>query len=193
MHSRWVSRPLLAAAALAFCASGLFAQHVVHAVTGAVAKVDAGAKTIAIKTADGSEEVFKYTEKTSVRDATAAKDATKTAAVDTYMAGKEGTHVVVRYIGKGADKTAIGIKDFGKDTLKVSKGTVTKVDQAAHTVGIKTEDGAEATYRFSKDAAVDTEHGVVEGTKYTAKEGDKVVVHYSEEAGHKVVHFLKHI
>lgn len=193
MHSKLLSRMFVLIAVLSFCAAGLRAQHVVHAVTGAVTKVDATAKTIAVKTADGSEEVFKYTEKTSVRGAKSAGDATKTAAVDTYMAGKEGTQVVVRYVGKGADKTAIGVKDFGKDTLKVSKGTVTKVDHAAHTVGIKTEDGTEATYRVSKDAAVDTEHGVVEGAKYSAKEGDHIVVHYSEEAGHKVVHFLKHV
>jgi len=193
MYSKLVSKLFFLAIAFGFAASGVRAQHVVHAVTGAVSKVDAGAKTIAVITADGSEEVFKYTEKTSVRGATAAADAAKTGAVDTYMAGKEGTHVVVRYVGKGGDKTAIGIKDLGKDTLKVSKGTVTKVDQAAHTVAIKTDDGAETTFRLSKDAAVDTEHGVVEGTKYTAKEGDHVVVHYSEDAGHKVAHFLKHI
>ena len=193
MHSRLVSKLFVLAAALAFSASGLLAQHVVHAVTRAVSNVDASAKIIAVKTADSGEEVFKYTEKTSVRGATAAGNAAKIAAVDTYMAGKEGTHMVVRYVGKGADKTASGIKDFGQDSLKVSKGTVTHVDQAAHTVGIKTEDGVEATYRLSKYAAVDTEHGVVEGTKYTAKEGDHVVVHYSEGAARKVVHSLKHI
>ena len=193
MHSKVFLRTFVFVAAMGVCTTALSAQHVVHAVTGAVSKVDASAKTIAVKTADGTEEVFKYTAKTGIRGATDTKDAAKTGAVDTYMAGKEGTHVVVRYLGKGTDKTAIGIKDFGKDTLKVSTGTVTHVDQAAHTVGIKTEDGAEATYRVSKDAAVDTEHGVVEGAKYTAKEGDHIVVHYSDDAGHKVVHFLKHI
>lgn len=98
----------------------------------------------------------------------------------------------MRYVGKGTEKTAIGIKDFGKDKLKVSKGTVTKADHAAHTIAVKTEDGTEVTYRLTKDAVVDTEHGVVEGAKFTAKEGDHVVVHYSEDAEHKVVHFLKH-
>lgn len=38
---------------------------------------------------------------------------------------------------------------------------------------------------------IDTEHGVVKSTQYVAKEGDKVVVHYSEDAGKKVVHFFK--
>lgn len=193
MHSRSISRLVVLAVVLGLCAYSLPAQHVVHAVTGAVTKVDAGAKTIAVKTADGTEEVFKYTAKTSVHGATAAADAIKTGALDTYMAGKEGTHVVLRYVGKGADKTAIGVKDFGKDSLKVRKGTVTKVDHAAHTVGIKTAEGTEVTYHLSKDAAIDTEHGVVDGAKFTAKEGDHVVVHYSEDAGHKVVHFLKHI
>jgi hypothetical protein len=56
---------------------------------------------------------------------------------------------------------------------------------------VKTEDGVETTYSLSRDAAVDTEKGVVKGTDYTAKEGDKVVVHYSEDAGKKVVHFFK--
>lgn len=145
MHSRLVAKPFVLAAALAFGASGLLAQHVVHAVTGAVSNVDAGAKTIAVKTADGGEEVFKYTEKTSVRGATAAGNAAKTAALDTYVAGKGGTHVVVRYVGEGADRPAIGIKDFGKDSLKVSKGTVTHVGPGRSHRGIKTEDGAEAT------------------------------------------------
>ena len=63
------------------------------------------------------------------------------------------------------------------------------MDHAAHTVGTKTEDGAEVTYGLSKDAAVDTEHGVMEGAKYTAKGGDHVVVHYSEDAEHKVIRF----
>jgi len=192
MPSRLLSKLFVLAVALAFCAAGLRAQHVTHAISGALTKVDAGAKTIAVKTADGSEEVFKYTDKTMVRDAKAGEDAAKTVAVETYMAGKEGTHVVVRYVGKGTEKTAIGIKDFGKDTLKVSKGTVTKVDHAAHTIAVKTEDGTEVTYRLTKDAVVDTERGVVEGAKFTAKEGDHVVVHYSEDAEHKVVHFLKH-
>ena len=70
---------------------------------------------------------------------------------------------------------------------------VSKVDKAGRTVAIKTEDGTEETYHISKDAAVDTEHGVVDGARFTAKEGDKLVFHYGEEAGDKAVHFVKKI
>lgn len=187
---KWMRKVLLI-----LCTTAVFSMaydsDVVHAVSGAVTKVDKEAKTIGVKTADDAEHVFHYTEKTAIRGAHATAKGAKAGALDTYFAGKEGTHVIVRYTEKGADKTASSVDDFGKDGLKVSEGTVTKVDKAGHTVAIKTEDGAETTYDWGKDATIDTEHGVVKSTQYVAKEGDKVVVHYSEDAGKKVVHFFK--
>jgi hypothetical protein len=50
------------------------AQGVVHAVAGAVTRVDSGGKTLAVKTADGTEEVFKWA-KTSIRRAKEADHA----------------------------------------------------------------------------------------------------------------------
>jgi hypothetical protein len=187
---KWMSKVLLILCATAVV-SFAFDTDVVHAVSGAVTKIDTDGKTIAVKTADGTEHVFHYTEKTTVRGARDAGKDAKAGAVDIYFKGKEGTHVVVRYTEKGADKTAASVDDFGKDTMKVSEGTITKVNKAAHTVSIKTEDGAETTYNWSKDATIDTEHGVVNSSQYVAKEGDKVVVHYTEDAGKKVVHFFK--
>ncbi|MGO9126160.1 MAG: hypothetical protein ACLP6G_14890 [Terriglobales bacterium] len=165
------------------------ALALVHATEGVVTRVDSAAKKIAVKTADGTEEVFKFTGKTAMR----ATKGVKTGAVDTYLAGKEGTHVVIHYTEEGADKTAVAVEDFGKDTVKVSKGTITDLDKAGHTVTVKTEDGSEQTYHVAKDAAVDTEHGVVKGTEYAARKGEKVSVHYTEEAGQKIAHFIKHM
>lgn len=186
---KWAGKVLLILCVIT--ALGYADTDVVHAVSGAMSKIDKDAKTIAVKTADGTEHVFHYSEKTTVRAARGTAKGVKTGAVDTYFAGKEGTHVVVRYTEKGADKTAASVDDFGKDTMKVSEGTVTKVDKAAHTVSVKTEDGAETTYDWGKDATIDTEHGVVKSSQFVAKEGDKVVVHYTEDAGKKVVHFFK--
>lgn len=117
--------------------------------------------------------------------------AAKSGALDTYFAGKEGTQVIVRYTVKGADKTASSVDDYGKDAFKVGRGTITKLDKGAHTIAIKSDDGVESTYDLTKDAAVDTEQGVVKGTEYTAKEGDKVVVHYTEDAVRKSSGFSK--
>lgn len=168
-----------------------FGQDVVHAVAGAVTKVDKVAKTIVVKTTDGTEEVFNYSEHTAVRDSREVAHTAKMGVVDTYFATKQGTRVVVRYTGKGAEKTATLVEDFGKDTLKAGRGTVTHVDRAAQTVTVKTDDGAEATYKLGAEGVVETDHGVVKASRYLAKEGDKVVVHYTEDAGEKVVRFFK--
>jgi len=150
-------------------------EDVVHAVSGAVTKIDSAAKTVAIKTADGTEHVFKVSEKA------------------TSSGIKEGSHVVVHYTEKGGEKTAVAFKDLGKGTVKVSDGTVTHVDSAARTITVKTEKGGEDTFHVAKDASVDTEHGVVKGSEYTAKEGEKVTVHYTETAGKKIAHFIGHV
>lgn len=171
--------------------SSAYAQDAIHAVVGAVTKVDKTTKTLAIKTADGSEQVFKYTERTAIRDSRATSKAAKMGALDTYFAGRDGARVVVRYMGKGADQTATVVEDFGKDTLKGGKATVTKVDRAARTVSVRTEDGAEHTFQLGSQAIVETDHGVVRGSRYAFKEGDKVIVHYTESEGGKVVHFFK--
>jgi len=188
--TKTISKALLLMCALALAGSAL-AQDVVHAVAGAVTRVDKAGKTVAIKTADGSEQVFRFTEHTAIRTSVAAAKGAKMGALDTYFAGKEGTRVVVRYMGKGADKTATLVEDFGKDALKTGKGTVTHVDKAARTVSVKTESGAEETYKLGSEAVVETDHGVVRGSRYLAKEGDKVAVHYTEQEGTKVVRFLQ--
>ncbi len=58
---------------------------------------------------------------------------------------------------------------------------------------IKSEDGTEATCHVAKDATIDTERGVVKGSELAAKNGEKVTVHYSEDAGEKLVHLLRHV
>jgi hypothetical protein len=45
----------------------------------------------------------------------------------------------------------------------------------------------------SKISALDGGHGIVKGSEWTAKEGDKVTVHYTEEGGKKLVHLFKPI
>lgn len=188
MRLNIASRVFLVAA----LAAVLPAMAMEHALTGTVTKVDSAAKTIAVKTADGAEHVFNFTEHTAVRGAQEIGHGARTAAVDSYLAGKEGTHVVVHYTSEGAQETAIGVDDLGKGTVKAAKGTVTGVDKAGHTMTVKTESGAEETYHVAKDAAVDTKDGVAKGSEY-AEKGAKVTVHYTEEGGQKVVHFIKNL
>ena len=61
-------------AVLCFAAISVVAQSSTNVVTGTIGKVDSGAKTIAVKTADGTVETVKFTEKTTVHG---LKDAAK--------------------------------------------------------------------------------------------------------------------
>lgn len=83
------------------------ADDLTHMVSGVVKHVDKDSKTMVVKTADGTEHTIKYTDKTAIEG---AKDASGDV--------KEGAHVSVKYTEEGGEKTAIGVKDLGKDVDK---------------------------------------------------------------------------
>jgi hypothetical protein len=111
-HAKKISSLLAALLLFATVAlTGAIAQDLVHAISGVVKDVDKGTKTVVIKTADGTDHTFKYTAKTTVAGVTDAGKGVDTAATDTALAAKKGAKVTVEYTGKGAQKTATGIKD----------------------------------------------------------------------------------
>jgi hypothetical protein len=144
-------------------------------VTGTIEKVDSGAKTIAVKTADGTVETVKFTEKTSVHG---LKDAAK----GTDLAGKEGGHVIVHTVGEGSEKTAHSVEWVGDKTVHTTEGTVEDVGEGSKTVAVKTADGTKETFVVAG-----------RGTAAAAKKGEHVTVYYTEEAGKKIAHVFKHL
>jgi hypothetical protein len=165
---------------MSFAAIALFAaDDVVTAVEGTVKKVDAGTKTVVVATADGTEHTVHVVSKTAVH----GWDATEAGAKDGMHGVKEGSHVVVHYTVKGTEKTAQEMDRIGDGGLKVTEGTVSKIDRGTKTLAVKTADGAEATYRITDHAVVDTGKGI--------EKAAKVTVYYTEEGGKKVVHFFK--
>jgi hypothetical protein len=165
---------------MSFAAITMFAaDDVVTAVEGTVKKVDAGTKTVVVKTGDGTEQTVHFVSKTAVH----GWDAADAGAKDGMHGVKEGSHVVVHYTVKGTDKTAQEVDRIGDGGLKVSEGTVSKIDRGTKTLAVKTADGAEATYRITDHAVVDTGKGI--------EKASKVTVYYTEEGGKKVVHFFK--
>ena len=96
--------------AIASCQAALGQDDVIHIVSGVVKHVDRDAKAIVVKADDGVEHTVKWTDKT-------AWEATK----ESGKGIKEGSKVAVKYTEKGGEKTAVGIKDVGKDTAKPVK------------------------------------------------------------------------
>jgi VCBS repeat-containing protein len=152
------------------------AQDVVSIVHGTIKKVDSATKTIVVKTADGTEHTIKVTGQTTYKGTKEGLDGLK-----------EGTEVVARTTGKGIDETGVEIGKISKDSVKVTKGTIVKVDQGAKTVVVKTADGTEKTFEFTETAGKDMGKAVGAGTE----KGAKVTVYYTEETGKKIAHFFE--
>lgn len=168
---------------LPFAMVAFAAQDVVSAVEGTVEKVDAGTKTLIVKTADGAEHTFHFVSRTAVH----GTETTAKGSKDAFHGLKEGSAVGVHYTAKAGRETAEEVDQIGKDGLKVTEGTVSHIDRGGKTIAIKTADGAEETYHLAGRAAKDTGKDVGEA----AEKSGKVTVYYTEEAGHKVAHFFK--
>jgi hypothetical protein len=151
------------------------AQDVVSVVHGTIKKVDHGTKTIVVKTADGTEHTIKVTGDTTYKGTKQGFDDLK-----------EGTEVVARTTGKGLDETGVEIGKIGKGSVKVTKGTIVKVDNGTKTVVVKTADGTEKTFDFTETGGKDIGKAVGAGTE----KGAKVTVYYTEESGKKIAHFF---
>src|ERR1700692_4884065 len=88
---------------MSFTAIAIFAaDDVVTAVEGTVKKVDAGTKTVVVKTADGTEHTLHVVKKTTVH----GWNAPEAAAKDGMHGVKEGSTVLVHYTVKGTEKSA---------------------------------------------------------------------------------------
>src|SRR5215469_13244870 len=115
MSLRFKVRSALLAALLAITSTFVWSasaqDDAVHLISGFVKHVDKGAKTVVIKTADGTEQTVKYTDKTVVEGTKDAGKGVAKGSTDAYLAGKTGANVTVKYVDKGADKTAVAVKD----------------------------------------------------------------------------------
>ena len=173
-------RLLQTLALLALPISLCFAADVVTAIHGTVTKVDSAAKTVVVKTEDGTEQMLHFVNKTVVHG-------TEAGAKDTFKGVKEGSEVVAHYTTKGTAKTAVEVDRLGKEGLKETEGTVSEIDRGAKTIAVKTADGTVQTFKMADRATEDAGKKVGKATVKSAK----VTVYYTEEAGKKIAHFFE--
>ena len=166
---------------------GCFAGAVeeVTATHGVITKIDKAAKTLAIKTEDGTEHVIHWTKDTAVHGARAADVAAK----DSWHGLKEGSEVVAHSTKRGTEDTAVEVDKLGDHGLHKTEGTLKEVDRGGKKLVIETADGAEHTFKLTGHAAADAGTDVAGSTE----KGTKVVVYSTEVAGKKVAHFFAKI
>lgn len=169
---------VLSMASLAYAA-----EDVVSAVHGVIKKIDPVAKTIVVKTADGTEHSLHFLDKTAVHGAKASAEVSE----DSWHGLEKGTEVVAHYTKRGSEDTAVEIDKVGHDGLKTSEGTIKDFDRDGKKLVVKGSDGVESTFRLTDHAAKDAGKDMAEGTE----KGAKVTVYYSEDAGKKVAHFFE--
>jgi hypothetical protein len=178
--SHWLKRFLLLALISSAC-STIYAQKIVHGVSGEVTAVNPADDTITVKTTDGSDWVFKYQK--------GAKDV-RAGTIEPYDFNKIGDHVVAYYVDQGfVNRTIVALKDFGTSQLETASGSVIRTKH--HEITVQTDKGATETFEISKDASAETPGGVVSGFKFDVDPGTKVTVRYTEEGGRMIAQFIR--
>jgi hypothetical protein len=175
----------LAVLVLSLVAIAFAVEDVVTATHGVVTKIDQAGKTIAVKTADGSEHVFDLGKNVTVHGAKASEDAAK----DSWHGLKEGSEVVVHSTKVGAKDTAVEVDKIGDTGLKKTEGSIKEIDRGGKKLVVESADGTEHAFTLTGHAAADGGKDIGAGTE----KGTKVVVYSSERAGKSVAHFFEKI
>lgn len=150
------------------------AQEVVHALVGTASSIDPAAKTITVKTDDGSESIFKDLINSNTRiefDKNVRKDAIT---ADEFR--KSGAHVIVYYFGMGNMRTVVALRNLGPGPFTKSIGTVVRFEGREHSFSIKEGSGKVESFKITSDTVAETDTGAIEGLKLRPQDGDLVRV-----------------
>jgi hypothetical protein len=169
---------------VAICsAAALDAQQppAIQGVTGTIA-TDATTKDehkvankIVVKTEDGVEHVFGSAKDLLVHGGKDLSDL------------KPGTTVVVHYTSDAAGELAQEVDRVGTNGLSVTEGMVTKINRGKKEIQIRYDNGKIETLALTAHAAVDGNYDFRDVPPGTTR----VVVYYSEDAGHKIAHYFR--
>lgn len=164
----------LSAICLSLATPFAMAQERIHAVSGTVTSINPKIGMIEIDTDDGSSGHFKWTKHQEASfdfDKDLKADATDP---DKFTA--TGAHVILYFFGNDEVRTAVALHVLGSGPFESDKGTVVKVNRHDHLIVIKTDSGAEASFRIDPKTVADTTNGVVEGFKLDFDKGEPVQV-----------------
>ncbi len=152
------------------------------AVEGSFEGWSLSANTVIVKTVDGVRHVFHFTKDLVVHG---SKGTTNEA----LKGISNGTTVVVHFSVAGGEASAEEIDRIGENGLKVSEGIVTRIDRKRKEIVVRFPTGTEETLQLTDRAA----QKIGKDIDSAAGGSTRVAVYYTDEAGHKVVHFFKKV
>lgn len=174
-------------------------QEPTHAIVGEVQEVDPQGSSITIRTANG--EIHRVQVDSEAHVTGLKQGASETGKGITHLAKavgtdvKKGTMVAVKYTEKEGKLIAHEVKHASKEVVKGTEVVVHKVVDGGKRVVVKTRDGVEHTYEVGKDVTVTAGKQIAKAGTATGSaisEGAKATLHFTEEQGSKVVHFVSH-
>ncbi len=154
--------------------SAVKAQEVVHALSGTVSAIDTKGKTIDVKTADGSEGMFKDLTKEGV--ALEFDKAIQSDSVPADSFSKQGVNVIVFYYGGSDVRTVVALRDLGPGPFTRTNGTVDKFNRHEHLLVLKDSTGATESFRIDPKTVVEGAVGAIEGDRYDPQKGEPLYV-----------------
>jgi hypothetical protein len=165
-----VVTPCLVIAVMAASAAAAKAQWVIHALGGTVQSVGTSARTMTLRTDDGSPGDFKFPQKTNM-NVSFDKDV-RAGTMDADKENGIGHQVILFFFGADAVRTAIAVQDLGTGTFVKLAGTVVSFNKHDHTLTMQTAAGGQQTFVLTDKTVVDTADGVVPGRRFHAGKGD---------------------
>jgi hypothetical protein len=150
------------------------------ALEGTIKQFYKAANVIIVTTMDGVEHVYHFTKDLIVHGG-------KKPGVDALEGLREGTMIVVHRHVSGPEAPLAEIDLVGDEGLKITEGVVVDINRRKQEIKIKYADGTIETLKMTARAAAegDPRLGGSEGTFA------RIVVYYSDEAGHKVAHYVR--
>jgi hypothetical protein len=152
------------------------------ALEGTTDKVYAALHVLIIKTMDGVEHMIHYAKDLVVHGG-------KASGTDGLEGLEKGSSVVVHYTIADSEETAQEVDRVGGAGLKTTEGTVVRIDRRHMRITISYANGRQETLRLTERAAGEALRELEEASGLGG--ATKVIVYYSEEAGHKVAHYFK--
>ena len=150
------------------------------ALEGTMKQFYKAANVVIVTTMDGVEHVYHFTKDLIIHGG-------KAPGVDALEGLREGTTVVIHEGKGGSQASAEEIDVLGDGGLKIAEGIVTNIDRRKKEITIRYNNGTTETLQMTTRAAAESSADVDEAKG----EATRIVVYYSDEAGHKIAHYFR--
>lgn len=156
-----------------------------HALFGTLKTIDLNTNMLVVTPLAGADVTFKVDPRTTrIHDFEASPTLAR-------LAKKTGAGLVVHFTGGGSDVTAVELDYIGHQPMKVTTGTIVRIEKLTRVIVVKTPTGAEEKLQLAVNAPIELATGLIAFDAFSGKLNEPVSLYYTEGRGHKEVRLIK--